>query len=134
VEGFCAAKSHLLLNAFEGLQPEMAINPALVKVSFGDLPLPDGIAVAKTVPGQLVFTWNPAASANGNAKDQVMMLAYDVEHAKAYFTTVGQFRKDGGDVLYTDPTPGRAYHIYCAFTAADRSRQSQSVYLGAITM
>jgi hypothetical protein len=98
------------------------------------LPLPDDIAVSKTIPGQLAFTWNLAAVADGNAKDQVMMLAYDVEHAKAYFTTLGQFRKDGADVLHTDPTPGKTWHIYCAFVAADRGRQSDSVYMGTITM
>ncbi|HEY4150974.1 MAG TPA: DUF6266 family protein, partial [Chitinophagaceae bacterium] len=134
VEGFCAAKSLLLRNAFEGVQPDISINPSLVKVSFGELPLSDSIAVSKTAPGQLAFTWNPAAVADGNAKDQVMMLAYDVEHAKAHFTTLGQFRKDGGDVLHTDPTPGKTWHIYCAFIAADRSRQSESTYLGTITM
>ncbi len=134
VEGFAAAKSHLLLNAFEGVQPDIYINPALAKVSFGNLPMSNNIAVAKTAAGQLEFTWDPAAVADGSAKDQLMMLAYDAEHAKAYFTTIGQFRKDGGDVLSTDPTAGRTYHIYCAFSAADRSRQSDSVYLGAVTM
>jgi hypothetical protein len=134
VEGFCAAKSHLLLNAFKGVQPDIRINPALVAVSFGDLPMSNDISVSKTAPGYLAFTWDPAAVAGGHAKDQVMMLAYDIENATAYFTTIGQFRKDGGDVLRTDPTPGRTYHIYCAFSAADRSRQSHSVYLGAITM
>jgi len=64
----------------------------------------------------------------------VMLLAYDIDNAKAYFTTIGQFRSAGADILNTDPMPGKTYHIYCAFTAADRSRQSDSVYLGAITM
>src|SRR6266702_4053124 len=38
-EGFVAAKSYLLKNAFEGVAPDISINPALMKVSFGDLPL-----------------------------------------------------------------------------------------------
>src|SRR5687767_4699241 len=42
-EGFVAAKSHLLKHAFEGEGKNRVINPALVKVSYGDLPLPVNI-------------------------------------------------------------------------------------------
>jgi len=134
VEGFNAAKSLLLLHAFEGVLPDRYINPALVLVSAGALPLSNDMAVEKTSAGRLQFTWDPAWVQGGHSKDQVMMLAYDIEHSKAYFTTVGQFRDVGADVLNTNPTPGRTYHLYCAFSAADRSRQSNSVYMGAITM
>jgi len=134
VQGFAAAKSQLLLHAFEGDASNRYINPALALLSYGDLPLSGDIAVSKIAPGQLEFSWDPAAVEGGHAKDQVMMLAYDIEHAKAYFTTIGQFRSAGADILHTDPTPGKTWHLYCAFTAADRSRQSNSVYLGAITM
>src|SRR5882724_9425976 len=58
VEGFNAAKSYLLLHAFEGAAPNVTINPALVKVSSGNLPLPTGIAVSKAAAGQLSFTWD----------------------------------------------------------------------------
>src|SRR5688572_10600068 len=36
VEGFLAAKSYLLKNAFEGEAPHFIINPAVVKVSYGE--------------------------------------------------------------------------------------------------
>src|SRR5690242_11507600 len=48
VEGFLAAKSYLLKNAFEGVGDELVINPALMKVSYGDLPLPTNITAVKT--------------------------------------------------------------------------------------
>ena len=134
VDGFLAAKSHLLKNAFEGIPPDRHINPSLVKVSFGDLPLSADIAVGKMAQGQLQFTWDPAWLGISHDKDQAMMLAYDIENSKAYFTAMGQFRNTGTDVLHTDPTPGKAYHIYFAFNAGDRSRQSDSVYMGQITM
>lgn len=134
VEGFNAAKSYLLLHAFEGVAPDRRINPELVKVRFGALPLPAGITVERLAPGQLRFTWDGAAVEGGHAKDQVMMLAYDIDNGKAYFNTLGQFRKAGMDILNTDPTPGRTYHVYCAFVAADREAQSESVYLGEITI
>ena len=134
VEGFNAAKSYLLLHAFEGIAPEIRINPALAQVSFGDLPLSADITVHKIAPGQLQFTWDPAWLGVGNDKDQAMMLAYDINNGKAWFTTMGQFRNAGTDILHTDPSPGKTYHIYFAFNAGDRSRQSDSVYLGEIVM
>src|SRR5258705_9451927 len=45
---FVAAKSYLLLNAFEGVQPDIRINPALMKVSVGELPLSNDMTVEKT--------------------------------------------------------------------------------------
>ena len=134
VQGFIAAKSYLLLHAVEDRSTGTYINPALVLVSYGDLPLPADIAVLKPVAGRLDFSWDGSAMPDAHAKDQVMMLAYDVDHGRAYFNTLGQFRSVGADTLYTDPAPGRQYHVYCAFTAADRKRQSDSVYLGLVTM
>jgi hypothetical protein len=135
VEGFNAAKSYLLKNAFEGVGTDMVINPALMKVSYGDLPLPENITAAKTAPNELQVTWEAVEMhLNPNAFDQVMILAYDIENGVATYNITGQFRYVGVDTLYIPPAiPERTYHIYVAFVAADRSRQSTSVYLGTIT-
>jgi hypothetical protein len=133
-EGFVAAKSYLLLNAFEGVSPDIAINPSLVKVSFGSLPLSDNITVEQTDNNQLKFSWGPKTPGDAHHNDQVMLLAYDVKNSAAYFTTTGQFRSTGSDVLSIPPTKGASYHTYLAFTAADRSRQSHSLYLGEISI
>ena len=131
---FVAAKSHLLLHAFEGTAPDIRVNPALVKLSTGELPLPADIAVERTAPNQLTFTWSADGIIDYSSRyDQVMMLAYDVEHAKAYYHITGQFRSTGADTLMIDPTAGETYHLYLAFTSSDRSMQSDSVYLGAIS-
>jgi hypothetical protein len=134
VEGFIAAKSYMLLNAFEGPAQKPSINPALVKVSFGNLSLSDNITVEKNKTGQLIFSWDTSNVDDGSPADQVMLLAYDVDHAVAEFTITGQFRSTGSDTLQLDTKKGRTYHIYFAFTADDRSRQSDSVYLGTISM
>ncbi|MBS1564758.1 MAG: hypothetical protein JST39_10230 [Bacteroidetes bacterium] len=134
VQGFIAAKSYLLRNAIEESATGWEINPALVHVSAGDLPLSPGISVSRTAAGRLSFVWNAGPIQGADPSDQVMMLAYDIDHRHAYHNLHGQFRSTGADVLATDPTPGKSYHIYCAFTAADRSRQSDSVYLGMVTM
>jgi hypothetical protein len=132
-EGFVAAKSYLLLNAFEGVSPDIAINPSLVQVSFGSLPLSDNITVEQTADNQLTFSWDPKTPKDAHPNDQVMLLAYDVKNAAAYFTTTGQFRSAGFDTLHIPTTKGTLYHTYLAFTAAGRSRQSHSLYLGEIT-
>jgi hypothetical protein len=111
----------------------MVINPSLMKISVGNLPLPHNIAAAKLTPRQLQISWD-TSEYTGNRFDQVMLLAYDVEKGRAVFNTTGQFRSVGSDTLHIEPaSPERVYHIYAAFVAADRSRQSDSVYLGTIS-
>ena len=136
-EGFVAAKSYLMKNAMEGSGAETIINPALVKVSYGDLPLSENIAV-KLIPGnQLQFTWNAAADLDLRAKDQVMLLAYDAEHQNDSYvawTITGQFRSAGSDILKLPEETGHTYQVYAAFIAADRTKQSNSVYLGEVNV
>jgi len=132
VDGFLAAKSWLLLHSFEGIQPDISINPALVKLSHGSLPLAANIRVEKINGSQLQFSWDPASIEDSHPKDQVMLLAYDIDHRQADIVIPGQFRETGADSMPLHPTKMKTYHIYLAFVAPDRSRQSDSVYLGAI--
>jgi hypothetical protein len=133
-EGFVAAKSWLLKYSFEGEGLGAYINPALAQLSFGDLPLSPDITVELTEAGELLFTWSTAPVEGSSAKDQVMLLAYDIENKFVAGTITGQFRNVGADRLVIRKTKGYTYHLYMAFTADDRSRQSHSVYLGAITV
>ena len=132
VDGFLAAKSWLLLHSFEGIQPDISINPALVKLSHGSLPLPANIRVEKINGSRLQFSWDPASIEDSHPKDQVMLLAYDIDHRQTNIVIPGQFRETGTDSMTLRPMKMRTYHIYLAFVAPDRSRQSDSVYLGSI--
>jgi hypothetical protein len=147
VEGFVAAKSYLLKNAIEGdvsiegVMSNISINPSKVRVSYGDLPLSDSITVRLKEPAGpegkygFEFNWDPQMVEGGDHNDQVMMLAYDIERSTVYFITAGQLRINGKDVLPLSPKrPTGTYHFYIAFNAEDRSRQSNSVYLGTITV
>ncbi len=127
VEGFNAAKSYLMRNAMEALY----VDPTRVLVSYGELPLANNITVSKATGGRLRFNWDPQ-SRDAHPRDQVMLLAYEIDHGNAFYTTTGQFRSIGEDFLDVDGKKGRTYHIYLAFTAFDRSRQSHSVYLGTV--
>jgi hypothetical protein len=130
VEGFVAAKSYLLKNAVEKTDTGFFINPSLMKVSFGDLPLPDNIRVELVDNIHLQFSWKEP---NKNHQyDQAMLLAYNIEKGKVNMKLTGQFRSMESDSLSLKHQPG-TYHVYIAFVAADRSRQSHSVYLGEIT-
>jgi hypothetical protein len=129
VEGFVAAKSYLLKNALEGEAPDFRVNPAQVQVSFGDLPLSDNIAVELLEGGRLQFSWDSGYVEGASRFDQVMMLAYNIERSNAVYLTTGRFRSDGVDELQLSPGPG-TWHLYMAFNADDRSRQSHSVYMG----
>jgi len=128
-QGFVVAKSWLLKNAITGEGANLMIDPALVKVSAGDLPNPKTITVILTETAGLQFTWDTANDGSGNY-DQIMMLAYDVEKGIAFYKTTGQFRSTGTDVLQLEPEKISRVHVYAAFNAADRSRQSDSIYLG----
>lgn len=134
VEGFIAAKSYILKNAFEGEAPDYSINPALMKVSIGNLPLPEQITATLIDDFVIQFTWSTENIAISNRYDQVMLLAYDIDHQEASHKLLGQFRTAGADTLQLRLFEDRVYQLYIAFVAADRSAQSDSVYLGAISV
>ncbi len=59
---------------------DVIINPALVKLSSGDLPLPATIAVTLLETVVVQFTWDVAFDGDKADKgDQIMMLAYNDE-------------------------------------------------------
>lgn len=147
VEGFLAAKSYLLKNAFEGEGENLVINPAKVKVSYGDLPLPDNITVKVIGPNQVQFSWDTGTLHSNNRYDQAMVLAYDIDAEStrfqqriALFELTGQFRSTGAHILNISPRDPEkedsvgTYHCYIAFVSADRTRRSDSVYLGTVSL
>lgn len=134
-EGFIAAKSYLMKNAFEEVAGDVIINPALVKLSSGDLPLPATIAATLVGNSVVQFTWDVAFdSEKANKGDQIMMLAYNDKEKADISDIMGQLRKNGSDTLQLkDSNPG-TYHLYAAFISYDRTRQSDSVYLGSVVI
>jgi len=132
VEGFIAAKSYLLKNAFEGEAPDLIINPALVKVSSGRVPLPQHINVTQNTSKELQFTWDTGDITFDNKYDQVMLLAYDIEGGYAYTRLTGQLRMNGSDILNVQRGLNRTLHVYIAFVSANRQNRSDSLYLGSM--
>jgi len=62
-----------------------------------------------------------------------MLLAYDCETGQWNMQLPGQFRSSGADELKLPPVKKQNYHVYIGFIAHDRSRQSNSVYLGEVS-
>jgi hypothetical protein len=126
--GFNGAKSYNLRNAIsEGL-----LLPELVQVSHGDLPLSAEMTVTFQ-DDRLHFNWSTDSIENSSSKDQIMVLAYHPESSTAIYEMHGAFRSMGNQILDTyKQFLGQTIHVYAAFIAADRTRQSNSVYLGAM--
>lgn len=123
-----AAKSYNLKHAMaEGL-----VVPERVMLSMGELPLPEDLSVDHQDNNKLLFQWNPAYVEGGNLKDQILVLAYHPESRTAIYVVHGAFRESGAQELkINNAFAGKTIHVYAAFLAADRSSQSDSVYLGA---
>lgn len=132
VEGFNAAKSFCLKNAFTGEAAKQKIDPSLVQVSYGDLPLPSNVKMKRSGDYLLQFTWDKKNN-GGNNYDQAMLLAYDCKTGHMAMQLPGQFRSSGGDQLNLAPVKKQNYHVYIGFVAHDRSGQSNSVYLGMVS-
>jgi hypothetical protein len=134
-EGFVAAKSYLLRHAVEGEGESLGVNPSLVKLSWGNLPLPNNLQMTRPDGGLIQFTWEPKTYEDmAHPGDQIMLLGYNVEKQNVIVKLYGSVRYQGSDVLdLTTGKPG-TFHLYAAFIAHDRSRQSDSVYFGTVNM
>jgi len=132
-KGYNGAKSYTLLNAMEGEPMLSHVNPALVKVSLGELPLSKDLVV-RYENGELIFTWNTELPEGGSLYDQLMPLAYypHPTHKRVRCNITSALRKSGTDSLTVGTTKGLVYHVYVAFTSADRSQNSTSIYLGTV--
>ena len=130
--GYKSAVSNVRLNAVEGVYPDQFVNPALVKVSGGDLAAPETAEASLEGDDLLRFTWSKKG---GIPYDQAMLLAYDPINQQTFMQTAAGFRKDGTDTLQLYRINKVAtYHIYLGFVAKDRSRQAHSLYLGTVEL
>ena len=130
--GFNAAKSFVYKNALMKAEEGSYIDPSLVQLSFGDLEVSSDLSCELNGEQQLVFSWDNRIGRNMGSRDQVMLVAYDPETGKHNYTTSGGFRMSGSATLDLTGYPAGSYHIYIAFVAENRERQSHSVYLGLI--
>lgn len=129
--GYNAAKSYMLKHTMADGQ----VLPDRVKVSAGELVVSPDMNVVLTADRKLQFSWSPAYIPGTQGKDQLMVLAYHPEDARVSYQLHGAFRESGEQLLdLSADFSNKTIHVYAAFVAADRSRQSDSVYFGPITV
>lgn len=136
VEGYLAAKSYLMKQAMTMEGGAWKIMPEKMLVSYGTLPMAEDVTMNFDVSNeQLGFRWSTQNIHPHFQMDQVMLLAYHQDSGHAFFQTTGAFRKTGEDCL-TIPKEyvGQNLLVYLAFLASDRLSQSNSIFLGEITL
>lgn len=138
--GVNAAKAFLYENALikDGMNSKVV--PSKMQISYGDLPLPKDIAMEwkgrNDGHGELIITWGATEGVERkdyHLEDQVMVVAY--APTDEYVTGVihGDFRATGKHIINIEAdVHEHEYHVWVAFVAADRERQSHSLYLGPI--
>jgi len=82
VEGFNAAKSYALKHAFVGDAGKKILDPALVLVSHGNLPLPSHCSVEKSGDSEQQFTWD--TSLTDDASDMTRSCCLPMTAKKKY--------------------------------------------------
>ena len=126
------AISYMTANAVTGKGSTAEIHTEKMKISVGSLGVP-ATATMEFNDGELLVQWDPkVAGRDGHAYDQVLLAAYNIEEEFAECRTKGIHRKDGLAAIPLT-VPGE-YHCYLGFIAEDRSRQSDSIYLGTLSL
>lgn len=112
------------------------IDPALLKVSGGDLPQAESPVATFEDPLHIKFTWDATNITYKYASDQAMLVIFDRKDKKVMTRILnGVFRNAGTQTVELPPTfKGKEVDAYIGFVAADRSRQSDSQYLGRIAI
>jgi len=102
-------------------------------VSRGSLGNSSDIQVELSPERELLFTWNPR-SASGPYKnnDQLLLVAYNTVDGIAATSIGPAYRSDGAAKLTLEALPTGKAHVYLGFISFDRSKASDSVYLGEL--
>ncbi len=138
--GYKGAVSYALNNAIQGEYPNQFVDPEKVRVSGGELHFPSSSTMVLDENNVLQFSWSVEEGENGNAYDQVFMLAYSPSENKRLSgkkagQPTGAFRITGKDSLRVSAEKKAIeYHVYMGFVARDRSCQAHSLYMGKVSV
>jgi hypothetical protein len=131
-----AATSWQLKNAIAGEYPDFTINYAAARVTEGPMDT-HGINPSATIKdNKLIFIWTPNFS-YAHSNDNAMLLAYAPALNEAVYKISGAKRDTGMDELNLFANgwkTGVEIHIYLSFITEDRTRCTNSMYLGRFIM
>jgi hypothetical protein len=133
--GYRAAFAYNRKHAVAGNEGAFHIDPALFRISGGDLPGAGDPAV-NVEDGQLEITWHNAGLDSDRNPDQMMVLVYDPINSRALTRIFDGAYRSAESFAMEIPADMLAAEvdIYIGFTAADRSAQSDSQYLGRFAL
>lgn len=133
--GYRAAMSYTRKIALVSDDAGFYIDPALFKISRGELDgaVDPGVAVNGS---EFVFDWDISGVPESHGSDQMMVLIYDSANSRALTRIFDGAFRNAGELIISIPTEfkGKEVDIYIGFMAADRSAQSDSQYLGRISI
>ena len=130
--GANAAKSLIFQQALQRQGTDSYVEPSLVKVSVGNLALPETLQAQLNPEGELEFSWSTETAPDSSPRDRIMMLAYNIPEKCAAYELCGGKRLAGMDILPLAGYPAGTYHVYAAFVTEDRERRSNSRFLGVV--
>lgn len=110
------------------------IDPALVKISGGDLPQAETPEAVFEAPNFIKITWKAEDLESTSKTDQLLASAYDMASLNARVVVFdGAFRREGMMRVEIDEQyKGKQLDVYIGFVNGDRTSQSDSQYLGRI--
>ncbi|MBT0810907.1 hypothetical protein KIH41_06390 [Litoribacter ruber] len=141
--GYHEASGQIMNHALVHHDTGLALAPNQILISSGNLTGPKAPQVGWTEDGRVKFTWeNNVGAGNAKAKDQVLVLLYDLEESMPYYLVEGPPRS-AESLLMDVPIPEERrgkLHAYIAFSCRNsRSKSSlithnlsNSVYLGTV--
>ena len=135
MSAFNAAMSYNKKHAIKGEYPNFEIDYEKLRFSEGDLEGAKNLQLMR-FEDYIELTWDAKSEGNGEYDDQVMALLIPDEEVKnlQFGEISGAQRKDGKQRIYLELKALKNYTFNCyfAFISDDRSRVSDSVYVGRV--
>jgi hypothetical protein len=132
--GFRSAVSYTRKVALVTDDAGFYIDPALVKISGGDLQQAENPTAVFEAPDFIKITWNEDNVKGEAGTDQLMVSAYDMEALNAHVVVFdGAYRRDGSMLVQISPKfKGKQIDVHIGFVNGERTAQSDSQYLGKV--
>ncbi len=129
------AMSYHLLNAVEGVYPDIGVNPALAKISDGMLRLPNIVALEKR-DDLIVLEWDFVSDRIWppvHWDDELILCLYDVASGNAAINEHTVIRQDMRMELQLPAIMrNKEVHLYLMLHDRDKASCSNSKYLGTL--
>jgi len=135
--GYNLAVRQIYKEAIIGEHPDVSVDPALVRISEGDLVRPRNPAV-EALPGQVLrLSWvdHTRPGIKADHSDRVIAVAYNPAKAEYQYDTATAERLDEELLLeLPDYFAGDEVHVYLGMVGKTGGNACNSLYLGTVTV